>query len=376
MKGIIKIGKTIRSSEMRAGELSNHTGVPLNFYVAFEEFVSDCDVAERIIHLVLQNYRVNPSREFFKMPLKKAIETISKAASLIELNIVSGSDESQIQEVFSLESEKEEIVSRNIVEFKEDSLPQPQTLQPEMQGEKTYTTEPPNRKIQLELLRNPKGQDKQTIQELRNYISRGNDTAFQIAAVRGLEKIGGAEASFILTERILDRKHMGVISAAIVALGKLTESGGLLGLTASLLYDNRFYFEKLKVISNAAERLNERSVVECINNFDGALQQTEKALRTKREQSPLIDKEQMQQDRIIAEILKSLSDTEFQDIKHGATLASLLELLEQSRFSSRISVKYEEDKLSRAVQYAEGRMFGLVNLLKSNHSREFNRLDS
>ncbi len=83
MKGIIKIGKTIRSSEKRAGELSNHTGVALNFYVAFEEFVSDCDVAEKIIHLVLQNYRVNPSREFFKIPLKKAIETISKAASAL-----------------------------------------------------------------------------------------------------------------------------------------------------------------------------------------------------------------------------------------------------------------------------------------------------
>ena len=126
MKGIIKIGKTIRSSEMRAGELSNHTGVPLNFYVAFEEFVSDCDVAEKIIHLVLQNYRVNPSREFFKIPLKKAIETISKAASLIELNIASEADESQIQEVFGLESEKEEVVSKDIIESKEDSLPQPQ----------------------------------------------------------------------------------------------------------------------------------------------------------------------------------------------------------------------------------------------------------
>lgn len=71
---------TERCSEDRASELSNHTGVPGKFVVAYEEFVEDCALAEKKIHLALNSHRVNRDREFFELKLKDAIRVIATIA--------------------------------------------------------------------------------------------------------------------------------------------------------------------------------------------------------------------------------------------------------------------------------------------------------
>jgi len=76
MRDIVKIGKTNRDPKERAAELSNATGVPSEFVVAFVQAVSDCDSAERAIHQRLQAFRENKDREFFRLPLKDAISTV------------------------------------------------------------------------------------------------------------------------------------------------------------------------------------------------------------------------------------------------------------------------------------------------------------
>src|SRR3954466_7359261 len=43
LPGLVKIGKTTRSSESRAMELSAPTGLPTPFIVAFDEEFDDCD---------------------------------------------------------------------------------------------------------------------------------------------------------------------------------------------------------------------------------------------------------------------------------------------------------------------------------------------
>jgi hypothetical protein len=70
MPGYLKIGKTDRTSEERAAELSIGTGMPTRFHVAYDVQVSDCAAAERLIHLRLDAHRVSKSREFFCIPLK------------------------------------------------------------------------------------------------------------------------------------------------------------------------------------------------------------------------------------------------------------------------------------------------------------------
>src|SRR5262249_50702061 len=75
LKGLVKIGKTERSADERAAELSS-TGLPQRYFVAYETVVSDCDAAEREIHKELLQFRLTDDREFFEMTLQEAIEKV------------------------------------------------------------------------------------------------------------------------------------------------------------------------------------------------------------------------------------------------------------------------------------------------------------
>ncbi len=76
-KTLLKIGRTSRTPEERARELSANTGVAQPYIVAYESVVSDSIAAEAIIHEVLDAFRVNQSREFFELPLKDAVQVVS-----------------------------------------------------------------------------------------------------------------------------------------------------------------------------------------------------------------------------------------------------------------------------------------------------------
>lgn len=77
---MVKIGLTTRSSEDRAGQLYT-TGVPTPFQVVSEAFVSDCGSVERFLHDKFRNHRINPKREFFRIPLKTAVAALQEAHS-------------------------------------------------------------------------------------------------------------------------------------------------------------------------------------------------------------------------------------------------------------------------------------------------------
>jgi hypothetical protein len=59
--GLLKIGMTARAPEERARELSQGTGVPAPFSVAYSEEVPDCQAAEALIHARLAPFRVQGS---------------------------------------------------------------------------------------------------------------------------------------------------------------------------------------------------------------------------------------------------------------------------------------------------------------------------
>jgi hypothetical protein len=77
-KELVKIGKTSRSPQDRANELSASTGVPVPFIVVWEELVGDIDACERLVHLALENLGVRPSssREFFQITPTQAVKLI------------------------------------------------------------------------------------------------------------------------------------------------------------------------------------------------------------------------------------------------------------------------------------------------------------
>ena len=73
---IYKIGKTRRSPEVRARELTGATGVPTSFEVLATWEVGDVDLVEKEIHRRLRRYEVNRRREFFRAPLSVIVAEI------------------------------------------------------------------------------------------------------------------------------------------------------------------------------------------------------------------------------------------------------------------------------------------------------------
>lgn len=100
MDGIVKIGSTTQSSEKRAIQISKGTGVPVAYQVVYEEHVSDCRAVEQRLHQIFVAYRINPNREFFRIPLKEAIRALQQVASEFK---VSGTQRASYQSAQAVE---------------------------------------------------------------------------------------------------------------------------------------------------------------------------------------------------------------------------------------------------------------------------------
>ena len=71
MPGLIKIGKTENNVTQRMSELFN-TSIPLPFECYYAARVKDNTAVEKSFHKAFEDFRLNPSREFFKMDPYKA----------------------------------------------------------------------------------------------------------------------------------------------------------------------------------------------------------------------------------------------------------------------------------------------------------------
>jgi hypothetical protein len=80
MSGLVKIGCTERTPEIRARELSGATGVPQAFVVAWAWPVADWKAVERITHNKLGKLRANGNREFFRCSVPQARRAVKRAA--------------------------------------------------------------------------------------------------------------------------------------------------------------------------------------------------------------------------------------------------------------------------------------------------------
>lgn len=86
-KDLLKIGKTTRTAEERAAEISNPTGVPSKFVVAYEDSVADCDLAERQIFRALEHCRYENNREFFALKLKNAVPVVMRIVNQVNAEV-------------------------------------------------------------------------------------------------------------------------------------------------------------------------------------------------------------------------------------------------------------------------------------------------
>jgi hypothetical protein len=81
---LVKIGKTHRDPKARAAELSDLSGVPTPFTVAYETIVSNCGLVETTVHERLSGHRVADNREFFSITVRQAAELIEQVAREID----------------------------------------------------------------------------------------------------------------------------------------------------------------------------------------------------------------------------------------------------------------------------------------------------
>jgi hypothetical protein len=77
MPGLVKIGITTDSVELRIGQLSGASGVPLPFECYFAAEIRDCGKLEKTLHQLFSESRLNPKREFFKVDPEKVVLAIS-----------------------------------------------------------------------------------------------------------------------------------------------------------------------------------------------------------------------------------------------------------------------------------------------------------
>lgn len=81
MPGLLKIGRTDRTSYERIEELSSATGIPTPFVLVWQEEVSNSVCAEKEIHEYLHEYRVSEGREFFKVDTCIAVDIVKSIAT-------------------------------------------------------------------------------------------------------------------------------------------------------------------------------------------------------------------------------------------------------------------------------------------------------
>ncbi|MFU2090234.1 GIY-YIG nuclease family protein [Avibacterium avium] len=84
MQNLLKIGYTDRDPFGRAKEISQATGVPFDFVVDYQIYVSHPYEVEQKTHRQLSKYRVNNNREFFQCSYEDAIYAIKEVISLYE----------------------------------------------------------------------------------------------------------------------------------------------------------------------------------------------------------------------------------------------------------------------------------------------------
>jgi T5orf172 domain len=85
-KNLFKIGLTTSTPENRAEQLSRSTSIPSNFEVYYFKKTTNIHIAERRIHLLLNEYRYSQNKEFFILKKSSIQNIIDKVVDDIALD--------------------------------------------------------------------------------------------------------------------------------------------------------------------------------------------------------------------------------------------------------------------------------------------------
>ena len=82
---VFKVGQSARPPGVRVAELSNNRAVYRDFELVYFVHVGNRDPAEGQAHSILQEFRVNPRKEFFKAPLQTVVGVLDQVADMFPI---------------------------------------------------------------------------------------------------------------------------------------------------------------------------------------------------------------------------------------------------------------------------------------------------
>lgn len=186
--------------------------------------------------------------------------------------------------------------------------------------------------------------DPDPVANLSGVACTAHDQTLQKAALAGLAVHGTKEAVLAIAKRLLDSWGMGTISRCIQLCGRLVDQGGLVVLSSTLFYDDRFITEKIDAIKKALAKSGDELALLALDRLGDA-------------------SELHREPKLVNQWRKKLSHVTNLDIREGVIFGS--EWQGTCGWIGQIPAAFPATDLFRARRYVNGRVPGLVNLYQN-----------
>lgn len=207
---------------------------------------------------------------------------------------------------------------------------------------------PKDRKARKEFLadlRKGSPDESDAVGVLSTFVIGHHDQQLEKAALARLAKHGTPDALLGVARRAIDTWGVGVITRANELCGKMQHQGGLLVLSSTLFFDDRFIADKLDAMKGALSLCGDELSLKKLESLPdiSELHAEPKSVNTWR---------------------LGLSHISSLDIREGIVFGSQYE--GTVGYIGRIPGEFKGDEIQRAAQYVERRIPGISGLFNEN----------
>jgi len=190
--------------------------------------------------------------------------------------------------------------------------------------------------------------DPDPVAHLSGVACTAHDQTLQKAALAGLAVHGTKEAVLAIAKRLLDSWGVGTISRCIQLCGRLVDQGGLVVLSSTLFYDDRFITEKADAMKKALAKSGDELAALALDRLG--------------------DKSELHREpKLVNQWREKLSHITNLDVREGVIFGS--EWQGTCGWIGQVPAAFSPADMFRARRYVDGRVPGLVGLYQStlNH---------
>ena len=191
--------------------------------------------------------------------------------------------------------------------------------------------------------------DPDPVANLSGVACTAHDQTLQKAALAGLAVHGTKEAVLAIAKRLLDSWGMGTISRCIQLCGRLADQGGLVVLSSTLFYDDRFVTEKIDAMKKALAKSGDELALLALDKLGD-------------------ESELHREPNLVNQWRERLSHITNLDIREGVVFGS--EWQGTCGWIGRVPAAFSPTDMFRARRYVGGRVPGLARKFHSSRDRK------